>query len=144
MWSAHFSTWVKTKILVKLTIDKNQKWNLSWMFSWWNANIFTFRQTCMFWPWCYFEKLYRSGIWNFILTGIDKIFLFSINWSDYMMIIRGHSKTALTNFPPILTTYLPPVNLFTRLSKVDIWGTIYLPPFVNIVFECLLIATCTF
>ena len=27
---------------------------------------------------------------------------------------RGHSKTTLTNFPPILTTYLPLVDIFTK------------------------------
>ena len=28
--------------------------------------------------------------------------------------IRGHSKTTLTIFCPILTTYLPPVDMFTK------------------------------
>ena len=36
------------------------------------------------------------------------------NFRKKSYIVRGHPKTMLTIFPPIFTTYLPPVDIFTK------------------------------
>ena len=63
----------------------------------------------------------------------------------YDTVVRGHSQTTLTRYWPLLTIYLPPVDIFWRnsfteirenLHTVDISCTTYLPRLVNVVCEC--------
>ena len=46
----------------------------------------------------------------------DKPFpiVISFIFPDGYYIVRGHSKTTLTIFGPFFTTYLPPVDMFTK------------------------------
>ena len=62
--------------------------------------------------------------WPLTISNIDDFFIPSKNFA-IIFYIWGHSKTTLTIFCPILTTYLPLVDMFTKQACL-----------VNVVFEC--------